>query len=142
MLWNLLAKLGQTLPQLGISQGRDGRRESLLGGTNPAIQSIPGGNEKLRTGVADDHVRKRVPRAVDRKRAGQREIRGRGQFDLPGSGRLHEEVVRMLMVDQGLPVDGFPGLKEFPVALFPHGRRVEAQHLPGQVRRGSDAQSG
>ena len=67
MLWNLLAKLGQTLPQLGISQGRDGRRIELddyfAGHTSRSPERMPEWNVKARqTRLIDGrHIRGRRP---------------------------------------------------------------------------------
>jgi hypothetical protein len=54
--------------------------------------------------------------------------------DLPGSGHLHEEVVRMLVIDDRLSLEDLAGLEQLAGARASHRRRIEAGH-PRQRKR-------
>ena len=46
----------------------------------------------------------------------------------PDGRELHEEIVRMLVIDQRTAVERFADLKDLPIAVFADCRGVEAQH--------------
>ena len=46
----------------------------------------------------------------------------------PGRGQLHEQIVRMLPIDQRPPVERFAHLKDLAIPGFAGGQRIEAQH--------------
>ena len=43
-------------------------------------------------------------------------------------GKLHEEIMRMLPIDQRLPMRGLAGLEQLGIAALPEEERLQAQH--------------
>ncbi len=60
--------------------------------------------------------------------ARNRQSAARSDRRAPHGGHLHEQIVRMLPIDEGNAVQLFARLKEFAVPGLSFGRRVEAQH--------------
>src|SRR3546814_7651852 len=45
-----------------------------------------------------------------------------GNIDIEPGGKLHEQVMRVLPIDQWLPIGNFAGGKEIGIAIVPHFR--------------------
>src|SRR5256885_1470123 len=74
------------------------------------------------------HERDRANCRLSDRSAGDRETCLLAHGHAPDSGQLHEQVVRMLMVDQWPAIERLPHLEDFPIAPFADGRRIEAEH--------------
>ena len=78
------------------------------------------------------HERDRPERGLADRRAGQRQGDPLSDRLQPHRRGLHEEVVRMLVVDERIPLEGLADLEDVAVALRADRRRVETEH---QVER-------
>ena len=83
------------------------------------------------------HERNRPKRGFASGPARQCESGRRGYRNAPHRRELHEQVVRMLPVDERPAVQRFAGLEEFPVAVLADGGRIETEHAgDGEVAVG------
>ncbi len=73
-------------------------------------------------------VRDRAKRGIAHRREVDFDPGAPAQFPNVMEPEPHDEIVRMLPVDNGLPVGGFAGLKEQRVAAIRDGSRLQAQH--------------
>ncbi len=78
------------------------------------------------------HERHRAERRLANRRARKREPEFLRERMSEHRRRLHEEVVRVLMIDQRITVESFPDLEDLAVSLRADGCGIEAQH---QVQR-------
>ena len=52
-------------------------------------------------------------------------------FNRQDAGKLHEEIVRVLAIDQRLPVERFTNLEDLPITALADRGRIQAEHDVG-----------
>ncbi len=82
------------------------------------------------------HERDRSERGLPDRASGQRQPARAADRHAPNGRELHEEIVRVLPIDQRSAVDRFADLKDLAITSFPHRRGVEAEHrVERELRR-------
>ena len=74
------------------------------------------------------HECDRTERGLCRRTSSQREARARANRDAPHRRELHEQIMRVLIIDKGLALERFADLEELAIAFLTDGQRIEAQH--------------
>ena len=74
------------------------------------------------------HERDRTEGGLADRRAGQRQTGLLVQGQAPDGRQLHEEIVRVLPIDEWAAIEGLAHLKDLPVPGCADGSRIEAEH--------------